>query len=261
MAQDWGDGTARPLGRRVAPDEWDNLFRSDRLRNLTRLSVSANTAIPAEAVAALLQTTCIKNLRELHFRCDLGSADCFAPLLSRQADGATLLASLALPSADGIGPLLRDWPGLAGLTALSVTDLRMRPTPRELLSSPHFSCRLARLDLTGACRAADEVEMLANNPALRGLRWLGFGYNDLTWEKMAALLGSPSLRCLESLHLGSEWEDQEQPGGVTEALKALAGASAWPRLRDVVVGSETAEGGIKALTQRFGPRLRVWCDY
>jgi uncharacterized protein (TIGR02996 family) len=128
----------------------------------------------------------------------------------------------------------------------------------ELLQSPFFSCRVTRLDLTRRCDTLEGVRLLASNPALKGLRWLGFGYNRLTPEKMTALLASPYLRHLEALHLGSE---SEHVGTSEAALILLAESNGFPRLQDVVVGSETPANAINALRKRFGPRLRVWQDY
>jgi hypothetical protein len=144
----------------------------------------------------------------------------------------------------------------------SDTEASLPDQPQEdfehLLGSPFLSQMRTRLDLTGRCTTLEGVRLLACSPVLTGLRWLGFGYNRLTEEKIALLLASPALHHLEALHLGSE---SEYAGTSEAALLLLAEANGFPRLRDVVVGSETPAGAVEALRKRFGPRLRVWCDY
>lgn len=158
--------------------------------------------------------------------------------------------------------MLSRWPGLAGITELAF-DHQGDENTQALLGSPFLSCRLSRLDLTQSCEGLNELRVLADCPALKGLRWLSFGYNDLTPEKMTLLLTSPHLHHLEALHVGSEYgRNIELEGAQSEAaLILLAESKTFPRLRDVVVGSETPSKAIDALRKRFGPRLRVWCDY
>jgi hypothetical protein len=105
------------------------------------------------------------------------------------------------------------------------------------------------------------VQALAECQGLAGLRHLGFAYNSLNGPKMAALTASPWLRHLESLHMGSESDyTREDEGTVVDAFRILARPETFPRLRDVVVGSETEEESLELLRRRFGPRLRVWED-
>jgi uncharacterized protein (TIGR02996 family) len=251
---DWSSS----LGRSVANSEWDGLFHSPHLHNLTSLSVGAYAAIPEAAVVGLLQAPWSANLRELNLSCENLSVEHLAPHFARPVQGPTPLHSLCVPDCEGIGEALAGWPGLAGLTDLNLTrmyDQDCEDDTAALLQSPHLSRRLARLDLSGSCRTLANVGQLAACPALAGLRWLGFGWNGLTPEKTQALLQSPHLRHLEALFLSSLWEEDE-----LRALEHLARSRGWPRLRDVVVGSGTEADTIKVLYERFGPRLRVWSD-
>jgi uncharacterized protein (TIGR02996 family) len=249
-------GRTEPLGRAVGAGEWEVLFRSPQLRNLTGLAIGAYR-IPTEAIATLLAAPWASNLRELRLGYWDASAPDFAPLLDRPGAGPTALCKLTVPSAPGLGAALARWPGLAGLTELSFTQCE---GATELLRSPFLSARLARLDLTGSCDTPEGARLLADCPALKGLCWLGFGYNGLNVEKMEALLASPYLSQLEALHLGSERNREEDGEGSSAALALLAQSSAWPRLRDVVVGSDSTPEAITVLQARFGPRLRVWSD-
>jgi uncharacterized protein (TIGR02996 family) len=252
-----------PQGRRVAHDEWEVLFRSPHLQGLRHLSIDAHTNIPPEAIASLLQAPWTANLRELSLSYSNADADSLQPLFARPADGPTALHTLRLPPTDGIGKLLARWPGLAGITNLSFSTFRFDSVDcEELFHSPILSGRLSRLDISGSCRTLKAAQSLAKCPGLRGLRWLGFGYNRLTAKKMTALLRSPYFRHLESLHMGSKYHPLEDEGSASEeALVLLSKSEELPRLRDVVVGSDTPEEALGALHQRFGPRLRVWCDY
>lgn len=250
-----------PLGRIVRSEEWETLFRSSHLRNLTQLTINAYTPIPDEAIASLFQAPWIANLRELRLFYTNTSEESFQPFFARPADGPTALHKLSLPPVEGIGESLARWPGLAGLTDLSLSTFESEPMGcAAVFRSPFLSGRLARLDLTGICRTPEAVASLAQCAALKRLRWLGFGYNELTPEKMALLLRSPHLRHLESLHMGSEYEREDGGRASEDALILLAASENLPRLRDVVVGSETPERAIDALRQRFGPCLRVWSD-
>jgi uncharacterized protein (TIGR02996 family) len=243
------------LGRPVAPGEWRVFFRSPLLRNLTALLVGAE-AIPAEAIIDLLRAPWAAHLRELRLSYRTASLASFHPLFSRSVDGPTALRQLALPPCEGLGETLARWPGLAGITDLAFAHRAVQDT-EHLLQSPFLSCRLSRLDVTESCGTPEAVGLLARCPGLKGLRWLGFGYNGLTPEKLTALFSSPHLRHLEALHLGSE---SEYMGTTAAALRLLAKPDSFPRLRDVVVGSETPSEAINGLRKRFGPRLRVWLD-
>jgi uncharacterized protein (TIGR02996 family) len=256
-----GNWSAR-LGRRVADHEWESLFHSPHLHNLTSLTVGAYRGIPPEAIRALLQAPWSANLQELNLNCgDSLSMEHVAPLFARPVQGPTPLHRLSIPDCAGIGHALARWPGLAGITDLNLTrvyDQECEEDTSELLRSAHLSHRLARLDLSASCQTQDNVEQLAGCPALAGLRWLGFGRNQLNSDKMKVLLQSPHLRNVEALHLWSEYFEDETT--TVEALSQLAKSHDWPRLRDVVVGSGTPVEGIAVLRERFGPRLRVWAD-
>jgi uncharacterized protein (TIGR02996 family) len=245
-------------GRRIGADEWLAFFRSQNLAGLTSFSLGTNEPIPEEAVAALMSAPWIGNLTELRLHFDRPTASGRRPLFERPAEGPTALARLSLRPAPGLGEMLGHWPGLAGVVELSLLELWNNPDEAPL-DSPHLSARLSRLDLTGNCKTPENLARLANAPGLRGLRWLGFGYNELTPDRAAALAASPNLRHVESLHLGSEWA--ESGHDVRAALASLTHPDRLGRLRDVVVGSGTAEEAVADLRERFGARLRVWCDF
>jgi hypothetical protein len=244
---------------------WEDFFSSPNLGNLTRLTISRTIdGLPPEGIAALVRAPWLRKLRVLHVIDGTGTATNVQPLFAQLGEGATTLSELRLSAAKGLGAKLARWPGLSALLDLSFASFGFEAGDegKALLRSSFLSCRLNRLDLTGACGTLKGAQALANCPALKGLRWLGFGYNDLTPENMTLLLASPHLRHLEALHLGSEHgQDIDLEGAQSEAaLILLAESKNFPRLRDVVVGSETPGGAIDALRKRFGPRLRVWCD-
>jgi hypothetical protein len=204
-----------------------------------------------------LQAPRSANLQQLDLGCENLSIEHLAPLFARPVEGPTPLHSLRLPDCEGIGRALAGWPGLAGVTDLSLTRMYDQDCERDtaaLLRSSHLSRRLTRLDLSGSCRSLANVKRLGACPALAGLCWLGFGWNELTPKKLKALWQSPHLRHLESLHLSSLYDDE------ANALTELARSLGWPRLRDLVVGSGTDLEAIDRLYERYGPRLRVWVD-
>jgi uncharacterized protein (TIGR02996 family) len=249
------DNWSAALGRRVDASEWESLFRSPHLNNLTELSVGVYNELPPHVITGLLQAPWTASLRSLTLGSENLSAEDLAPLFARPVQGPTPLRSLCLRDCEGIGAALADWPGLAGITELTLTRTYAQECKKDtatLLQSPHLSPRLERLDLSGSCNTPANVKRLANRPALAGLRWLGFCWNDIRAAGMRLLLRSPHLRNLESLHLSSEHN--------TDALATLSRAEDRPRLRDVVVGSGTPRQAITRLRERFGPRLRVWSD-
>jgi hypothetical protein len=157
---------------------------------------------------------------------------------------------------------LASWPGLAGIRELYVSQHDSDVEVTSLFQPPHLTPRLQRLDLSGSVTTEEGASLLAECQALRGLQWLGFAYNGLTEAKVRALIDSPSLGNIEALHLGSE-HDLDAPGVGTQAASALgllARSAGFPRLRDVVIGSETAAEAQQALRLRFGPRLRIFAD-
>lgn len=245
--------------RRVQADEWVSLFGSDRVQNLTELALTAHGSILP--VAGMLLAPWTANLRVLALACESLTAADLAPLFAR-GTGPTPLHSLSLPDCAGIGAALANWPGLAGLTDLNLTrnyDQECADDTGQLLGSRHLSPRLARLDLSGSCRTEANAKQLANCPALAGLRWLGFGWNNLVVERMRTLLHSPCLQNIEALHLFSEF--CEGDGTAEYTLAEIANARDWwPRLRDVVLGSQTPREALALLREGLGPRLRVWSD-
>jgi hypothetical protein len=130
----------------------------------------------------------------------------------------------------------------------------------KLLQSPYLTPRLLRLGLNGLCRSPEAVAALAECPALAGLVHLDFAFNELTPEAAAALAASPHLKNLRSLHTWSEWEGESAESSPAAAWLVLADPKAFPRLRDVVIGSASAEELQSELRRRFGPRLRVFAD-
>jgi uncharacterized protein (TIGR02996 family) len=235
-------------------------LQSPALQNLTEFSLRAHCRFAAETVAGLMREPWTSNLRALTLECEDLTAEHLAPLFARRVPGPTPLHSLTLLDCDDIGAALAAWPGLAGLTQLNLARMYDQECERdtdELLRSPHLSPRLCRLDLNGSCRTVANVERLACCPGLAGLRWLGFGWNSLDAERVRLLLQSPYLRHVESLHLSSE---HGTDSAAEETMIALTGPATWPRLRDVVVGSQTPRDAIAILSQHFGARLRVWSD-
>jgi hypothetical protein len=251
------------LGGRSAPREWETLFTSPYLCP-TRLSVFASVSIPPAAVEALLRAPWVSGLEVLRLFSDHLDISPFQKLFA-SGGGPTRLRSFALPPSSAFLELLVGWPGLAGLTELSFdfpfSYQRFLGSLAPLFGSPHLTRALDRLDVSEACRTQNDVQALAECKGLAGLRHLGFGYNSLNGPKMAALAASPWLRHLESLHLGSESDyTRVDEGTVVDAFRILALPETFPRLRDVVVGSETEDSSIELLRERFGPRLRIWAD-
>ena len=159
---------------------------------------------------------------------------------------------------DDISEDLAKWPGLGGIVSLNISCVcggSVEQYLPQLLRSPYLSPRLRKLDLSCCCQLAGNIELLVNCPALEGLGWLGFGWNGLNSSRIKMLLQSPHLRHLEALHMSSMRED-----GELAALQELTQTTSWPRLRDVVIGSDTNEQAMLALRNRFGARLRVWGD-
>jgi uncharacterized protein (TIGR02996 family) len=241
--------------RHFAEDEWLGLFRSPRLRP-TRLALSG--PVPDVALAELFLRDWTDGLRSF----DLDTAfwrprpdpQVLALLLDRDAPR---LSELSLPAADTLPRgRLAAWPVLPRLTRVDVAgnaDFVM-----WLLSHAPLTPRLPRLDLGGQCSTDEAVAALAASPWARGVCHLDFGSNALTPAKVPRLAAAPFARPLEALHLHSE--EAEEGQDILAALRVVADERHFPRLRDVVVGSGTVQGGIDALRRRFGPRLRVWSD-
>jgi hypothetical protein len=164
------------------------------------------------------------------------------------------LHELGLSGADRLlRRLLAAWPQLGRLTRFECgLDSEFASW---LLAKAKFTPRIDRLDLGGRCHTDAALRSLIRSSWTRGVRNLGFGHNHLTPGKVSRLASAPFARHLESLHLGSE-----SGHGVLDALRVIADDRHFPRLRDVVTGSDTEEGGIEVLRKRFGPRLRVWSD-
>jgi uncharacterized protein (TIGR02996 family) len=253
------NGEMLPVGREVASEEWEPFFTSPHL-GPERLSVTAAVPVPTAAVQALVRAPWVKGLEVLHLFFDRLDTSPFEEFLTDQG-GLTRLRSFALPPSGAFLDILIDWPGLAGLTEFSFAH-SYEDSVEPLFRCPYLSAALDRLEVSATCRTRGEVQALAECKSLAGLRHLGFGYNSLNGPKMAALAASPWLRHLESLHLGSESDHgRTDTGTVVDAFRILARPDTFPRLRDVVVGSETEDKSLELLRQRFGPRLRVWHDY
>jgi uncharacterized protein (TIGR02996 family) len=272
------------LGRdRIDPHVWEVFCRAPHLRTLRHLDLTDWTGREDDATlervrACLVASPFADRLRVLFGHPTREWATTSEARLAVESGSLSQLVSLCVfpPSSlrltatqgtthilDQCRQILARWPGLSGITELAFTnhhDLGDHGC-EHLLRSPFVTCGLERLDLSGACRTIEGTQALAECPAMRGLRWLGYGYNDLTLEAMTLLLRSPYLRHLEALHLGSERDRWTGEGEASEAaLILLAESEGFPRLRDVVVGSGTSEKAITTLRKRFGPRLRVWCD-
>jgi hypothetical protein len=245
------------LGRNVREGEWLGLFRSPHLHPV-RFSVYAE-AVPDDALAELFQRDWLAGIRG--FGLDTNrwgrptDREVLTILLKRDTPHlheVGLSAAANLPRRQ-----LAAWPTLPRLTQFDIgEDDRDTDLVRWVLSRAPLTPRVPRINLDERCNTDAAVRALAASPWARGVSHLDFGYNKLTPQKVARLAAAPFARHLESLHLGSERGDEE---GLA-ALKAIAEERNFPRLRDVVVGSDSVEGGIDVLRRRFGPRLRVWDD-
>jgi hypothetical protein len=248
-----------PVGRVVERLEWATFLRSPHLAPRV-LHLGANVELPPDAGEALLAAHWVKDLEGLAL--SFFSADGVLERLFTAGGGPRRIRSLALPPLPEVISALAEWPGLAGITDLSMTEFRSDDV-EPVLRSAHLGPRLASLEISGGCRTLSAVSALAGHSGLRGLRHLGFGYNALDGERAELLAGSAFALTLEALHLGSESDGRGQPdasGTVADAFEVLVAPENFPRLRDVVVGSDTEEGEIPRLRERFGPRLRVWSD-
>jgi uncharacterized protein (TIGR02996 family) len=240
-------------GRDVGEGEWVDLFRSPHFHPI-RLAIWAE-AIPDDALAVLFHQDWLRELQAL----DLGDpssgwryrTDVFALLLDRDLPQ---LHEFRLPrAADLPRNRLAEWPVLPRLTQFSFP--RRGNFAAWLLSRGPLTAGVARLDLEGHEGGVALARALAESPWTQGIRHLDFGYNGLTSKVIARLAAAPFAPYLEALHLGSEHDRN-----TLAALRALSDDRIFPRLRDVVVGSNTVEGGIEVLRRRFGSRLRVWAD-
>jgi hypothetical protein len=212
--------------------------------------------MPDDALVELFHAGWVSGLRSL----DLWTSpwrrarapDAVALLLQRdtpQLNEVGLRGADALPRRQ-----LAAWPVLPRLTRFDAGG--DAAFTAWLLAKVPLTPRVPRLDLNERCDSVAAVRALAASRWAGGLCHLGFGYNGLTRKKVARLAAALFARHLEALHLGSERGEEE---GLA-ALRIIADERHFPRLRDVVVGSDTVEGGIDVLRRRFGPRLRVWAD-
>jgi hypothetical protein len=214
--------------------------------------------LPDDGIAELFSQNWITQMKAIALALDdersQPDAEIIALLLKRDTPW---LHEVSLPWLELVPrPSLMAWPVLAHLTQLSIGDPHVDGLATWLLSSAPLTPRVSSIHLT-ALYDNDETlaQALAASPWSRGITHLDFGYNNLTSSKIACLASAPFARYLESLHLGSERGED-----ALEALKAIADDRNFPRLRDVVVGSDTVEGGIKVLQKRFKSRLRVFSD-
>jgi hypothetical protein len=145
---------------------------------------------------------------------------------------------------------LSDWPGLRGLDRLSLDAL-----PDELssiLKARGFPACLTRLSCGDV--TSEDCRPLLKAKALRWLTSLDLYPSEMTPAVMTSLCRSPVLQNLDSLYLWSFHEN-------SEVGMALANAPGLPRLRNLVIGSDTDIDVVEALRRRYGPRLRVCCDF
>jgi hypothetical protein len=241
-------------GRDVGEDEWLGLFHSPYLHP-ARFGVFAE-AVPDDALAELFRQTWLGRLRSF----DLCTSSWGRP---PDREALALLLERHTPHLHEVGlsgaptlprRRLAAWPALPRLTRFDIGgDEDDADFVKWLLSRAPLTPRVGRINLDEQCKTA--VRALVESPWTRGVSHIDFSYNKLTPAKVARLTAAPFARHLESLHLGSEHEEK-----CLAALKAIADERNFPRLRDVVVGSNTVEGGIDVLRRRFGPRLRVWAD-
>jgi hypothetical protein len=148
---------------------------------------------------------------------------------------------------------LADSPVLRGLGKLRLSwNFVDRTALETLLASDHLGPRLAHLDLRGWNLGQTGWESLASCPRLSGVRHLNLASTGLNAGGMAALLASSPLRHLTALHLGTV--------GDRAALEMLAASDRLPRVRELVVGSNSNPDGVAALRRRFGARLILYPD-
>ena len=187
-----------------------------------------------------------------------------APLFDRSLDGFPQLRSLSLSPDTELVNRLADWPGLANLVELGLNDGSNSTEPAaavRLFTSSRLTPRLTRLRASGICRSTESVAALAGCSALVGLGHLDFAFNDVSEGGALALVASPYLRNLRGLHTWSEWVREPYDGwNAADSWLVLADPLAFPQLRDVVIGSASAEPLQSELPRRFGPRLRVFSD-
>lgn len=240
-------------GRDVGEGEWIELFRAPHLRP-TSLEVAAE-AMPEDALAVLFGQDWIEGLRTVDLSTSpwdrLPQNNALGLLLERDTPR---LHEVGLPVPATLSKRrLAAWPVLPRLTRFSFG--REEGLAAWLLSRAPLTARVPRLHLDDQRGGEPLVRALATSPWARGVCHLDFGYNDLTPTHVTRLASAPFASHLEALHLGSEWGEE-----TLDAFKVLADDRNFPRLRDVVVGSGTVEGGIEVLRRRFESRLRVWAD-
>jgi hypothetical protein len=222
---------------------------------LTSLGL-AYRALDTEAVIRLVLSTGMAGLRRLAIWNAVGIGDDIIKALTDHypmRPTVTVLELLNCAVRTSGAQALAESPLLAGVQTLRLSWNNISAEAlRSLLASPHLTRRLRRLDLGGASLGAGGLRALAECSNLAGLTHLNLAHTGLDAEGMSALLASPYLRRLTTLHLGSE--------SSAEALYVLANGDGLPRLRELVVGSRSNAYALEALRRRFGPRLIVFHD-
>ncbi len=235
-----------------SPEAWQTFGRSPHLERLRHFSVASGILGP-QGAAFLRADGCMPALRGLAAWNEPGAGDAIIGAL-RERPQPDRLTSLELihsdVSAEGIHNLSTSTL-LSGLSKLRLSwNMLQTNALEELLNSTYLSRRLMRLDLAGWDLGEGGFQLLSRCPRLATLTHLNLANTQLDAEGMAALLSSPYLRRLTTLHLGAERS--------LEALQLLASSSSLPRLREVVVGSGADVESLEALRCRFGARLIVY---
>lgn len=208
------------------------LVQSPLANTLTHLDLSANRAITAEGIRALIASRLWPRLQELN----LGK------LYSRDGEVVRLVME-ALP---------RSRITRLGLKAALFHEARQHDLPEALAAASSWGA-LEALDLSWNNLRGEGIGLLADCPQLKGLRWLNLDSTRLGQEDIERLADCPHLAGLTTLRVGNS--DLTDDG-----LTALAQSSFLSRLilLDVAV-SQVKNRGVKAFARSpNAAHLRTW---
>jgi hypothetical protein len=155
-----------------------------------------------------------------------------------------------------VEPLIHS-PGLAKVTSLHLAAGQDEPIPLGRVGLSEHLGGLEELWFWTSVLTADEVSILADAPALAGLKRLGISgeaaspNNVIEGDALQRLTGSRRLRHLEQFHLGGARLD-------SDALAALAASPVFARLTSLTLGNGSlAPEGLRALASAASaPGLR-----
>lgn len=213
-----------------------------------------------EVIADLRRSPWLRRVRSFVIRNDSQS-----PGLHRTDGIARLLRSNSFPRLTRLRlhefadrtfrEALADWPGVARLEQLELTDDYFGRFATPLFESPVFDCRLERLSQIYVGEDAD-VEAIATARVV-GVRELDLGFGiDLDPTAIRRVFDCPMLANVETLRLGFnpyEPTTQQMPAKV---YRVLADAAVLPRLQTVCSWLSDDEGALAALRTRLGAGLK-----